>query len=144
MTLIIKTRGNQPIADNEKKWAEAKFMKLGKLMPAESVVEVTLEDMYGPKKGIDKKVHVLAELPHVAEPFHLEEIDVNFRKAITTARDRFERYLKRNHEKHQTLTRHPRKFWIAKVLERFTRRRVEAGVASPDGTEGDSSEQTPE
>lgn len=130
MNLILKTRGNQPIEERDKRWAEAKFRKLGKLLPAESVVEVTLEDLFGPKGGRDKKVHVLAELPHAKEPFHLEEVGPVWRKTITIARDRFERYLKRYRETHQLAGRKPRKFWIAKMLERFSRRRDGSDEAS--------------
>ncbi len=119
MNLIVKTRGNQPIQDKDKKWAEAKFLKLKKLCPPETVVEVTLEDLYGPKRGEDKRVHVLAELPHAPEPFHLEETDVQFRRAITTARDRFERYLKKYRDRHEQNHRYPRKFWIAELVHRL-------------------------
>ncbi|MEK7460971.1 MAG: HPF/RaiA family ribosome-associated protein [Patescibacteria group bacterium] len=130
MNLIIKTRGNQPIGDRDKKWAEAKFAKLAKLCPAETVVEVTLEDLYGPKGGRDKRVHVLAEMPHAPEPFHLEETDLKFRKAISTARARFERYLKRYREKHESSSRRPRKYWLAKVLEKFSRGQTDDGQTS--------------
>lgn len=122
MNLIIKTRGNQPIDDRDKRWAEAKFRKLRPLCPPETVVEVTLEDMFGPKGGQDKRVHVLAELPQAKEPFHLEESGHKFRKTISIARDRFVRYLQRYRDKYVIGRRKPRKFWIAKVLERFGRR----------------------
>lgn len=122
MNLIIKTRGNQPIDERDKKWAEAKFSKLSKLAPPETVIEVTLEDLFGPKGGQDKKVHVLAELPKVKEPFHLEEIGTTFRTTITIARDRFERYLKRYRDRYEIGSRWPRKFWIAKILEWLSRR----------------------
>ena len=119
MQLIIKTKGSQPIDDRDKRWAEAKFRKLGKFVPAETIIEVTLEDLYGPKRGNDKKVHVLAELPHTKEPFHLEEVGVQFRKTISIARDRFERYLKKYHDRTLTGSRFPRKYWFAKLFERF-------------------------
>jgi ribosome-associated translation inhibitor RaiA len=122
MNLIVKTRGNQPIDEREKQWAEAKFQKLAKLCPPEAVIEVTLEDLYGPKGGRDKKVHVLAELPHAKEPFHLEETDLKFRKAISTARARFERYLKRYRDRHEAGgPRHPRKYFFSRIFERFGR-----------------------
>lgn len=121
MNLIVKTRGNQPIDERDKKWAEAKFAKLAKLCPPETVVEVTLEDLYGPKGGRDKRVHVLAELPYATEPFHLEETGLKFRKTISTARDRFERYLKRYREKQALGSRYPKKYWVTKLFERFTR-----------------------
>ena len=122
MNLIIKTRGNQPINDRDKKWAEAKFAKLAKLCPAETLVEVTLEDLYGPKGGRDKRVHVRAELAGTHEPFHLEETDLKFRQAITTARHRFERYVKRYREKQENRHRLPKNVWLANLLGRFGRR----------------------
>lgn len=124
MNLIIKTRGSQPVAEADKRWAESRFRKLAKLCPPSTVVEVTLEDLFGPKGGRDKKVHVLAELPHAKEPFHLEEVDDVFRKAITNARNRFERHLKRYRAKQEIGSRYPRKFWIQKVLERFRRQEI--------------------
>ncbi len=120
MAIIVKTKGSQPISDQDKRWATAKFAKLKKLLPPTAVVEIMLEDLYGPKRGIDKRVHVLAELPHAKEAFHLEETATQFRPAITTARDRFERYLKKYNERHQP-SRRPRKYWFAKLLERFRR-----------------------
>lgn len=132
MNLIIKTRGNQPIDDRDKKWAEAKFAKLAKLCLPETVVEVTLEDLYGPKGGRDKRVHVAAEIPHAHEPFHLEETDLKFRKAISTARDRFERYLKRYREKREIGTRFPKKYWVAKLFDRFSRHSTNVDPTLPE------------
>lgn len=121
MNLTLKTKGNQPIDERDKKWAEAKFQKLAKLCPPEAVIEVTLEDLYGPKGGQDKRVHVVAELPHAHESFHLEETGLKFRKTITTARDRFERYLRRYREKHDVAARHPHKYFLSKLFQRFGR-----------------------
>lgn len=126
MNFILKTKGNQPIDEKDKQWAEAKFRKLAKLCPPASVIEVTLEDLYGPKGGQDKCVHVLAELPGDKQPFHLTETDLNFRKAITTARDRFERHLKRLRERSLDTRRKPRKYWLADLAERIFRRRDQA------------------
>lgn len=129
MNLIIKTRGNQPIDEKEKKWAEAKFVKLTKLCPPETVIEVTLEDLYGPKRGQDKKVHVLAEIPHAKEPFHLEEVDVKFRPAITRARDRFVRYMKRLKDKESVHHNRPsRKGLLGRFLARLRRQNHETAV----------------
>ena len=122
MNLIIKTKGNQPIAEKDKKWAAAKFLKLTKLCPSETVVEETLEDLYGPKRGEDKKVHVLAEIPHAKEPFHLEEVDTRFRPAVTRARDRFVRYIKRLKEKEEIHRGRPsRKGLLGRLLGRLRR-----------------------
>ena len=126
MNLIIKTKGTQEIDKKDKKWAEAKFLKLTKLCPPETVVEVTLEDLYGPKRGEDKKVHVLAEIPHAKEPFHLEEVDTRFRPAITRARDRFVRYIKRLKDKEQTTGRPSRKGLLGRFLGRLRRQNLEA------------------
>lgn len=123
MKLIVKTRGNQPIDERDKKWTEIKFAKLAKLCPPEAVVEVTLEDLYGPKGGQDKRVHVVAELPHAPEPFHLEETGLKFRKTISTARDRFERYLRRYRDRHLAGSpRRPRKYFFSSLFERFSSR----------------------
>lgn len=129
MNLIIKTKGNQPIDDREKQWAEAKFRKLAKLCPPETILEITLEDMFGPKGGNDKRVHVLADLPHTKEPFHLEETDVQFRKAITVARDRFERHLKRIRARQLDTTRRPKKYWLANL---FNRKNSDTGNDQPE------------
>lgn len=122
MSLILKTKGSQPISDKDRRWAEAKFAKLTKLLPPEAVVEVTLEDLYGPKRGIDKRVTIVAELPLAKEPFHLQETGLKFRETITTARDRFDRYLKKYHDRHQLAGRKPRKYWLTKLFERFVPR----------------------
>lgn len=123
MNLIVKTKGTQPITDKEREWARVKFLKLRKLIPGEVIVEVTLEDMYGPKGGRDKKVHVLTELPKSKQPFHLEEIDTNLRKAVTTARDRFWRYLVRYRETHGLVPTRRRKRDIIFGFVRRLRRR---------------------
>lgn len=123
MGLIIHTKGNQPISEKDRRWAEAKFAKLKKLLPPEAIVEVTLEDLYGPKRGVDKRVSIAAELPGAAEPFHLEETGLKFRQTITTARDRFERYLKKYRDRQVMAGRKPRKYWLAKLLDRLARRR---------------------
>src|SRR3989338_6643850 len=68
MNLIIKTKGNQPIAEKDKKWAEAKFLKLTKLCPSETVVEVTLEDLYGPKRGEKKNFMSWPKFPTPKSP----------------------------------------------------------------------------
>lgn len=123
MNLIVKTKGSQPISDKDRAWARTKFLKLKKLIPGETIIEVTLEDLYGPKGGRDKKVHVLTELPKSKQPFHLEEVDSNLRRAVTTARDRFWRYLVRYREQHSEHLGRRRKRDIILGLFRRLRRR---------------------
>ena len=118
MNLIFKVKGPGELQEKDRRWAEAKFIKLSKLAAGSMVVEVTFEPKIGSKKGDQKKVTVTCELPHAKEPFHLEEIDYNFNKAVTAARDRFERYLKKYHDRVEIGSRFPRKFWFQKLFSR--------------------------
>lgn len=119
MQIILKTKGNQPIDNRDSAWVEAKFKKLGRFIPIESVVEITLEDLYGAKGGVDKKIHVLTELPHTKQPFYLEEVSTNFRAAAIRARDRFLRHLKKYRDRVEIGNRFPRKYWINRVFDRL-------------------------
>lgn len=129
MNLTIKTKGSQPISDRDKNWAQAKFRKLAKLCSPESTIEVTLEDMFGPKGGQDKRVHVLANIPHTKQPFYLEETSTNLRQAITSARSRLERYLIRSRDRQLDDSRRPRKAWFTRLFNRAENTGDEQDVA---------------
>lgn len=86
MQIAFKTK-NFKLTKKVKKYIQDKLLKYNRQLPPNTFIEVNLEDIYGPKGGRDKKVHLSVNVPG-EEYIHLEEktsdifasIDLVFKK----------------------------------------------------------------
>jgi len=60
MQIAFKTK-NFKLTKRTKKYIQDKLLKYNKQIPDNSYIEINLEDIYGPRGGRDKKVHLLEE-----------------------------------------------------------------------------------
>ena len=71
MQLVFKAK-HFKLTKKIKKYIQNKLLKFDRSLPKSTFVEINLEDIYGPKGGKDKKVHLSVDIP--GEKFiHLEE-----------------------------------------------------------------------
>lgn len=100
MRLIIKSRKNLEIPEDLKKYAEEKIRKFEKRVAKFALVEVEFADTRGPKGGLDKVVHITADLFGSAEKIiHLSERSEDFKKSIDLVQEKFEREITQYKEK---------------------------------------------
>jgi ribosomal subunit interface protein len=100
MRLIIKARKNLEIPENLRKYAEDKIKKFENRIPRFALVEIEFADTRGPKGGLDKVVHITADLFDSPEKIiHLTERTEDFRKSIDLIQEKFEREITQHKEK---------------------------------------------
>ena len=86
MQIVFKTK-NFKLTKKIKKYIQDRLLKFNRQLPDSTFIEINLEDIYGPKGGKDKKVHLSVDTPG-EEYLHLEEqtsdifasIDLVFKK----------------------------------------------------------------
>jgi len=92
MRINIKTVRHLRLSKEIKHYVEVKIGKFEKRLPKSSLVEIIFEDMFGPKAGKDKKVHLKVRLSENKKPaLNLEEVASDFREAIDLLQEKFER-----------------------------------------------------
>lgn len=96
MKVVIRTVRHLELPDDIKAYAENKIRKFEERLPVSSLVELTFEDLMGPKDGLDKKVHLETDLYGSQEIiFHLKETTADFRSSIDLIQEKFEREIEK-------------------------------------------------
>ncbi len=97
MQISFKTK-NFKLTKKTKKYIQDKLLKLNKQIPDNSFFEINLEDIYGPRGGMDKKVHLTIDIPG-EEYIHLEETTSDVFASIDLVFKKFNRKIKKIHGK---------------------------------------------
>ncbi len=103
MRLITKVRHTE-ITPDIKDYAEQKIThKCAQYLNVEDdaiVCDIELDNQFGAKGGLDKRVDITLALPHEHLPIHIEESDAAFKEAIDKAVDRLDHPLSRYKDTH--------------------------------------------
>jgi len=89
---------------------------LDRLPLAPVTAHVTFSDVNGPKGGVDIRCAVLVELPH-QPALRVERAAPTPRLAFDQSYSRIVRQLQRSRERWQESRRHPKKYYVAKLLQ---------------------------
>jgi len=93
MQIVFKTR-HFKITRRVKIYLQKKLAKFEHWLPEATFIEITLEDIYGPKGGKDKKIHLSIDIP--GERFiHLEEKTSDIYASIDIVIKKFNRQIKK-------------------------------------------------
>lgn len=94
MRLVIK--GSKFATQFVKSYIRQKFLKFGKILPASSLFEITLDEK---KKGEKKQISLNLEIPGQKKLIHIEEISFSWQTSIDLAKERLEKSIRRMREK---------------------------------------------
>lgn len=120
MKIIIKGRRNLKIDLKLRTYIEEKIRKYEKQVKEPSICEVTLEDVWGPKGGVDKVVTIQMVLPGRKNPIFVCERTSDFMGSVDLAQERLEQQISKYKEKVKIGSRFPAKYWFSKlILSRF-------------------------
>ncbi|MFH1750027.1 MAG: HPF/RaiA family ribosome-associated protein [bacterium] len=93
MQIAFKTK-NFKLTKKTKKYIQGKLLKYNKQIPDNSYIEINLEDIYGPRGGRDKKVHLSVDIPG-EEYIYLEEITSDVFASIDLVFKKFNQKIKK-------------------------------------------------
>lgn len=116
MKIIIKGK-QYKVDENLKQYILERFHKYDSMVEEPAIMEITLSDTLGPKKGLDKVVCITATLPEMKNPIHIEEATSEFKGTIDLIQERFEGSLRKYKEKVKVGSRYPQKYLRAKIEE---------------------------
>lgn len=118
MKIIIKGIGKLKVNQNLQGYIEEKIRKYENLVKEPAVCEVALQDLRGPKNGIDKAVTIRMTLPKVKNPIFVKEVTSDFFGSIDLAQERLEQKILKYKERKKIGMRFPAKYWLSKVYEK--------------------------
>jgi ribosomal subunit interface protein len=98
MKLAYKTK-NFKLTKKVKTYVQKKVIKYEKQLPTETFVEISLADVYGPKGGKDKEVHLSVEVPG-EEYVHVEERTSDIYASIDAVFKKFARKIEKTKGKY--------------------------------------------
>ncbi|RMF87250.1 MAG: ribosome-associated translation inhibitor RaiA [Nitrospinota bacterium] len=118
MKTIVKAR-HMELNDSLRAYVEEKIQRpAAKHFDGPSVtLEVELSNLLGPKGGKDKQCEITMSLPR-GQILRIEEVEEDIYTAISVAGDRLVRSLERYKEKKLFGSRYPKKYYMAKILNR--------------------------
>ncbi|MDO8686608.1 MAG: HPF/RaiA family ribosome-associated protein [Candidatus Berkelbacteria bacterium] len=116
MKIIIKGK-QYKVDENLKQYILERFHKYDSMVQEPAIIEITLSDTLGPKRGLDKAVCITATLPEMKNPIHIEEATSEFKGTIDLIQERFEQQLRKYKEKVKVGSRYPQKYLQAKIEE---------------------------
>lgn len=115
MQIAFKTK-NFKLTKRTKKYIQDKLLKYNKQIPDSSYIEINLEDIYGPRGGRDKKVHLSIDIPG-EEYIYLEETTSDVFASIDLVFKKFNQKIKKVRDKFISKKRRQR---IDKALSKVT------------------------
>lgn len=99
MQIILKGLRGFDIYPENKDYLEQKFLKLEKIVKEPAIVEFTFDHTKREKGSLSKRIHLNFTMPGLKKPLHLEELSEHFPETIDKLYDRFEKFVRRYHEK---------------------------------------------
>jgi len=118
MKIIIKGHKQLCIDDNLRSYIEEKIRKYEPQLKEPANCEVILEDIRGPKGGIDKVVKITLSLPGLKNPIFVCERTSDFIGSVDLAQERLEQQITKYKEQVKIGDRFPAKYWLSKMYER--------------------------
>ena len=117
MKIIIRGRNNYKVDENLYSYIQEKMMRLDKFVKEPAVCEVTLsEKSQGPKRGLDKDVHIALTMAEAKNPIYAHERTNDFLGSIDIAYKKIEGEAQNFKEK-ESNSRYPTKYQEAKIEE---------------------------
>ncbi|OGD56972.1 ribosomal subunit interface protein [Candidatus Berkelbacteria bacterium RBG_13_40_8] len=116
MKIIIKGK-QYKVDENLQKYILERFHKYESMVQEPAIIEITLSDTLGPKRGLDKVVCITATLPDIKNPIHIEEATSEFKGTIDLIQERLEQQLRKYKDKVKIGSRFPKKYLDAKLQE---------------------------
>jgi ribosomal subunit interface protein len=88
-------------SEKDKSYIEEKIVsKVAKYFDDPStVIDITLEDINGPKGGIDKQINIVVDIKGESKPIKITQKDVYVKESIDKAAERLEKVLRRQKDK---------------------------------------------
>lgn len=116
MKIIIKGRNNFKVDENLRFYIQEKIERLDKFIKEPAACEVTLGEKGGPKRGLDKDVHITLTMAETKNPIYSHARTNEFIASIDIAYNKIEHKLEKIKDK-DTSDRYPTKYYEAKLEE---------------------------
>ncbi|KKQ18033.1 MAG: hypothetical protein US31_C0011G0015 [Berkelbacteria bacterium GW2011_GWA1_36_9] len=118
MKITIKGHKQLKISPDLRSYVEEKIRKYEPLIKEPAICEVLLEDVNGPKGGLDKVVKITLILPELKNPIFICERSSDFFGSIDLAQDRLEQQVLKYKEQIKIGTRYPKKYFLEKEFNK--------------------------
>ena len=116
MKIIIRGHGGFKVDENLYSYIQEKIERLDKFVKEPAVCEVTLSQKEGPKRGLDKDVHMIVTMAEAKNPIYSHARTNEFLASIDIAYKKIEHELQNIKEK-DIGSRFPTKYREAKIEE---------------------------
>jgi len=116
MKIIIRGRNNFKVDENLYSYVQEKIARLDKFVSEPAVCEVMLSQKEGPKRGLDKDVHINLTMADIKNPIHAQARTNEFLASIDLAYKKIEGEVQNFKEK-KSDSRFPTKYREAKIEE---------------------------
>jgi len=100
MKIEIKTIHHLKVSEEIAEYARKKLQKFKRRLPQNSKIEVVFEDLFGPRGGQDKLVHLHLYTEPLSDIVHLQAESEDFRKSIDLIQEKLEKTLERDKDRH--------------------------------------------
>lgn len=116
MKIIIKGHSRFRIDPNLHSYINEKIGRLDKFVLEPAICEVTLHQKAGPKRGLDKDVHIAITMPGLSKSIFAQARTNDFMGSIDIAFKKIESEVQHYKEK-KANSRFPKKYYEAKLEE---------------------------
>ncbi len=99
MRIILKGLHGFKIYPENKEYVEKKFRKFEKMVKEPAIMEFAFDHTKRTRGSLSKRVHLTFTMAGLKKPEHLEELSEHFPETIDGIYERFEKFLRRYHEK---------------------------------------------
>jgi len=117
MRIIIKGHSGFKVDENLYSYIQDKLTRLDKFVKEPSICEVTLSQKEGPKRGLDKDVHINLTMADIKNPVHAQARTNEFLASIDLAYKKIESEVQTMKEKNNG-SRYPTKYYEAEQEEK--------------------------